>query len=80
MADLKSAEIFAHVFKTLAEQNTQECVESANEIYKICKDYNFTANQLYADEALRKLGLAKEIKTPDGRLELTYKGWTNWKD
>lgn len=60
MADRTSAEIFGRIFGLLAADPTAENKRLARQIFEISKDYDFTPNQMYADEASLILGLARE--------------------
>jgi hypothetical protein len=59
MADRTSAGIFGKVFTLLAERPSEERKAMARKVWKESKEYDFTADQMYADEALTALGLAR---------------------
>lgn len=62
MADRNSAEILGFVFEKLAElPASKDRDRIASEILKKSEEYDFTENQMNADEALRKLGLRRSF-------------------
>ena len=58
MADRTSASLFGKIFDLLAK-NPKENKAIAAEIYPMRKGYDFSDYQMYCDESLIKLGLAK---------------------
>lgn len=81
MADRTSAVIFGDIFNMLAEEPTEKNKEMANKIFDKTYDYDFSNYQMYADESLEKLGLAKKGIDPDypedGEI-IIYKGDNGW--
>ncbi len=66
MADRTSAEIFGNVFTYLAKQKpSQERDDFALAMWKSSHGYDFSTYQMYVDEALTKLGLAKHGVDPE---------------
>jgi hypothetical protein len=68
MADRTSAGVFGGIFKLLAENPTEEHKRMAKTISSMTKEYDFSPYQMYADDDLIKLGLAKlgvDPKYPD---------------
>ena len=65
MADRTSASIFAKVFEYLAEDNSEKARDFARKFYADSQEYDFNAYQMYCDDALLKLGLAKQGVHPD---------------
>lgn len=62
MADRDSATIWGFVFKKLAElPESPDRDRIAQESLKESEEYDFTENQMNADEALRKLGLKRSF-------------------
>ena len=59
MADRTSAEVFGRVFQILAKNPTDENKEIAKELFSYTNEYDFSHYQMYADESLIALGLAK---------------------
>jgi len=81
MADRTSARLFGDIFNMLAEEPTEKHKEMASKIFDKTYDYDFSNYQMYADEALKKLGLAKKGIGPDypedGEI-IIYKGDNGW--
>lgn len=65
MADRTSASIFAIVFKCLAEDNSEKAREFARKLWGEKNSYDFNSYQMYCDEALITLGLAKKGINPE---------------
>ncbi len=62
MADRNSAEIFGFVFTKIAELTMSEDRDRiAQEVLKKSEEYDFTEDQMDADEALQKLGLQRSF-------------------
>jgi len=59
MADRTSAALFGKFFELLAKNPTDEHKEIAKEIFTETLGYDFSHYQMYADESLLALGLAK---------------------
>ena len=59
MADRTSAGLFAKIFDLLAENPTEEKKNIASEIWPMRNEFDFCDEQMYCDESLIKLGLAK---------------------
>lgn len=59
MADRTSARLFGKIFDLLAKNPTDEHKEIAKEIYAETIDYDFSNYQMYSDNSLIALGLAK---------------------
>ena len=77
MADRTSAGLFGKVFNLLAKNPTSEHKEIAKEIFAEVGNYDFSNYQMYADDALMKLGLAKigiNPKYPDDGEVVIYFG------
>lgn len=60
MADRSSAEIFGMMFEYLAEQADQRAKDMAHAMWDRTGNYDFNEYQMYCDDALQKLGLAKK--------------------
>lgn len=60
MADRTSARLFGKIFDLLAKNPTEEHKAIAKEIYAETIDYDFRNYQMYADESLIILELAKK--------------------
>lgn len=65
MADRTSAGLFGKIFDLLAKNPTEENKSIAAEIYPMRSGYDFSDYQMYCDESLIKLGLAKMGVNPD---------------
>lgn len=78
MADRKSAEIFGSIFELISDNPSEDFKNLAENIYRQSKSYSFTSNQMYVDDALIKLDLAKEVLTEDGENRVAYKYDLNW--
>jgi hypothetical protein len=61
MSDRSGAELFAMIFKMLAEEPTKEHKAFARKIWARRGGFDFDDYQMYCDEALIKLGLAVKI-------------------
>ena len=59
MADRTSASLFGKIFDLLAKNPTEENKSIAAEIYQMRNGNDFSNYQMYCDESLIKLGLAK---------------------
>lgn len=60
MSDRTSASLFAEMFTIVAEYVPEpQRDEVARRLWKLTRDYDFSPYQMYADEALMKLGLAR---------------------
>lgn len=77
MADRTSASIFAMVFEYLAEDNSEKSREFARKLWDETRRYDFNPYQMYCDDALITLGLAKKGLHPeypeDGEVTLYWK-------
>jgi len=83
MSDRTSASIFADVFTMLAENPTKKNKKFANKMYEKISDYDFCISQMYIDDALIKLDLAKMVKSDiiknfENVEYLIYKGDPSW--
>ena len=81
MADRTSAEVFGFIFEKLSDNPTDENKKLADEIFAKTMQYDFSHYQMYADEALQKLGLAKmgvDPEYPDDGEVMIYKGDSGW--
>ena len=76
MSDRSSCEIFGEVFGFLAEEPTEEVKRCARRIYDRTWKYDFIQDEMGADAALIKLGLAKRGSKEDGVLYLSQDGKT----
>lgn len=65
MSDRSSAEIFGMVFEYLAEIPDERAKKMAKKMLEASANYDFSAYQMYCDEALIKLGLAKKNGTDE---------------
>lgn len=65
MADRTSASLFGTVFKLLAENPTDEHKTMAGKLWPLTRDYDFSPYQMYCDEALITLGLARMGINPE---------------
>jgi len=73
MADRTAAALFGQLFALLAEDKPQDPKAIALDFWKQSRDYDFSHYQMYCDEALQKLGLAKMgIDPDDGERRLLY--------
>lgn len=61
MADRTSAALFASIFEMLAENPTDEHKLIARRIWPKTREYDFQPYQMFCDEELAKLGLAKFV-------------------
>ena len=59
MADRTSARVFGKVFRLLAKKPTDEHKAIATELWPETEEYDFSPDQMYCDDALKALGLAK---------------------
>ncbi|AKT40111.1 hypothetical protein [Chondromyces crocatus] len=64
MSDRSCAEIFGKVFTILAEHPTEERMAIARKVWHECQECEFTPDQMFADEALVVLGLARLKEDP----------------
>jgi hypothetical protein len=65
MADRTAAAIFGMIFEKLAKNPTAENKELAKEIFGELGGYDFNEYQMYVDDALITLGLARRGLDPD---------------
>lgn len=81
MADRTSAALFGRIFNRLAQNPTDENKKLASEIFDLMGEYDFNEYQMYEDESLLALGLAKMGINPDyprdGEM-IIYKGDNGW--
>lgn len=59
MSDRTSAGVFGKMFNLLAKNPTDEHKEIAKELWPEIQEYDFSEYQMYCDDALIALGLAK---------------------
>ncbi|EYF02635.1 hypothetical protein [Chondromyces apiculatus] len=64
MSDRSCAEIFGRVFNILAEKPTEDHKQVARKVWAECEACGFTPDQMYADDALATLGLARVGEDP----------------
>lgn len=69
MADRTSARLFGKIFELLAKNPSEENKAIAKEIWPLRGDYDFNEYQMYADDHLLKLGLARIGPDPLSREE-----------
>lgn len=74
MSDRSSAEVFGITFEELAKNPDPRNKRLAKKIYKLTKNYDFSAYQMDCDNALVVLGLAKWTRDEDGSRMTLYKG------
>jgi len=60
MSDRTSAGLFSRIFGLLSKHPTKEHKCIAREIWPLRKEYDFSDYQMYCDDALMALGLAKK--------------------
>ncbi|HPO92897.1 MAG TPA: hypothetical protein PL072_05440 [Phycisphaerales bacterium] len=73
MADRTSAGLFGMFFNVLAKNPTEEHRQMALEVYRETRNYDFNDYQMYCDDALVTLGLArKKIDPEDGEERMFY--------
>ena len=76
MADRTSAEIFGRIFNLLAANPSTEHRQLARQIMQIGREYDFSPDQMYADEACLSLAIARDGLHPkypqDGIVTLYY--------
>jgi hypothetical protein len=65
VSDRTSAGIFGLVFEHLAKQPDERAKKFAAVMWKEATNYDFDYRQMYVDEALIELGLAKRGVDPD---------------
>lgn len=73
MADRSSARMFAEIFNLLASDEPFDRKAMARHFWKQTRDYDFNAYQMYCDEALIKLGLAR-VDDSEGEADVLYEG------
>ena len=73
MADRTSATVFSLVFNKLASDPTDQHKQWAREIWPETYKFDFSAYQMYCDDALLMLGLARRVNTDDGP-RIVYEG------
>ena len=61
MADRTTAALFGKIFNLLSENPDQRAKQIAIEIWGERTEFDFCEYQMYCDEALIKLGLAKRV-------------------
>ena len=69
MADRTSARVFGRIFELLAKYPTEQNKQIAKEIFSMTVDFDFSNCQMYADNSLIALGLARLGVDPDYPLE-----------
>lgn len=75
MADRTSAKVFGKVFTLLAKNPTEEHKAIAAELWPEIQEYDFSEYQMYCDDALKALGLARDgvdPKYPDDGIVIMY--------
>jgi hypothetical protein len=65
MADRGSAALFATFFQLLAESPSNEHRAMAHKLWPLTRSYDFSPYQMYAEEALQTLGLARLGVNPE---------------
>lgn len=77
MADRSAASLFADIFNYLAANPDERAKDMARAMWSRSGDYDFSPRQLYADEALLKLGLARmgvHPRYPEDGEQIVYEG------
>ncbi len=75
MADRTSASLFAMIFEYLAtDKNIGHAKKLARNIYGWTYNYDFRSYQMYCDEALLTLDLAKRDEDEEGETLVLYLG------
>jgi len=77
MADRTSAELFGILFEVLAQNPNEDNKALAKQFFELSDGYDFSYDQMYADEALITLGLAKrgvDPAWPDEGEQILYFG------
>lgn len=69
MSDRTSSLVFATVFEHLADPellmtDPEQAKRLARKMWKLMSDYDFSPYQMYCDDALIKLGLARRVPDP----------------
>jgi hypothetical protein len=72
MADRTSASLFATFFEMLAKDPTDEHKAMARKLWPMRREYDFSEYQMYCDEALKRLGLARRRKDKYGEMSIQY--------
>lgn len=62
MADRTSAEIFGSIFEMLSENPDERNKGIAKRIWSMIDAYDFNAYQMYVDDSLKMLELAREVR------------------
>jgi len=81
MADRTSASLFGMIFTYLAsDKKIDQAKKLAWDIYAWTYEYDFNTYQMYCDEALLVLGLAKQGEDEEGEPQILYLGedYGNW--
>ena len=65
LADRTSAEIFGYIFERLASSKPIDRETMAKTMWEFSHDFDFSAYQMYCDNALIKFGFAKRGIHPD---------------
>jgi hypothetical protein len=74
MGDTRSPPLFEQIFTLLASDPTPQHVAWAKKIWRTSFEFDFTPDEMEADKALIKLGLAKDGgKDEDGYPRIVYR-------
>jgi hypothetical protein len=65
MSDHQGAYEFGMMFRKLAEKPTDDAKEFAQLLWTLSREHDFSDDEMRADEALAKLGLARRGIDPD---------------
>ncbi|RJQ25725.1 hypothetical protein C4577_05005 [Candidatus Parcubacteria bacterium] len=65
MADRTSAAIFGDIFNMLASDEPIDKKQMALKVWEMSGEYDFTPYQMYCDDALIELGLARKGVDPE---------------
>jgi len=85
MSDRSGAYLFSKVFNLLAEDPARHWKVAA-EFWAMAADFDFSYYQMYCDEALLKLGLAREVPdegacvTKDATHVIYFNDWDGFDD
>jgi hypothetical protein len=80
MADRTSAALFAEIFEVIANDITdpKRQQELAEEFWEKIGHYDFDFYQMYCDDALIKLGLARYVTIDGEENNVSYFGDEHW--
>lgn len=79
MADRTSAELFGILFDVLAQNPDEENKALAKQFFELSESYDFSYDQMYADEALIILDLAERKTDSEGDEQIRYFGQPHFK-